>query len=62
MSWVLVIPFDVMKTIMQAESDKEKYGNMRKCLETNINVSGVCSVSQILDSQCSDKSKSKFKI
>lgn len=42
MSWVLVIPFDVMKTIMQAESDPQKYGNMRNCLHTNVNVRLIC--------------------
>lgn len=38
MSWVLVIPFDVMKTIMQAESDPEKHRNLRNLLRTKKSV------------------------
>lgn len=38
MSWILVIPFDVMKTIIQAECGPNRYQNMRKFLKTNIKV------------------------
>lgn len=41
MSWILVIPFDVMKTIMQIEFDaqSDRYRNLRKCLKTKTSVS-----------------------
>lgn len=38
MSWILVIPFDVLKTSMQVESDPDKYKSLRNCLETSTNV------------------------
>lgn len=41
MSWILVIPFDVMKTSMQVQSDPDKYRSLRNTLETNTSVS-VC--------------------
>lgn len=40
MSWALVIPFDVMKTIMQAQSDPKKHRNLRKLIRTKRDVSG----------------------
>lgn len=45
MSWILVIPFDVMKTITQAQSDPDKQRNMRSLLKTKRNVSDFVSVS-----------------
>lgn len=39
MSWILVIPFDVMKTITQAQSDPDKQRNMRSLLKSKRNVS-----------------------
>lgn len=39
MSWILVIPFDVMKTIMQAQSNPDKHRNMRSLVTTRKNVS-----------------------
>lgn len=38
LSWICVIPFDVIKTIMQAEQDTQ-YKNMTHCLKENISVS-----------------------
>lgn len=38
MSWILVIPFDVMKTIIQAQSNPDKQRNMRNLLITKKNV------------------------
>lgn len=39
MSWVLVIPFDVIKTIVQAEVDSSKHGNMIEMFKTKTRVS-----------------------
>lgn len=38
MSWILVIPFDVIKTIMQAESDPAKHRRMTKLFKSKTNV------------------------
>lgn len=38
MSWILVIPFDVMKTIIQAPSDPVEYRSMQSLYKTKRNV------------------------
>lgn len=38
MSWILVVPFDVIKTIMQAESDPTKYQQMTMLFKAKTNV------------------------
>lgn len=39
MSWVLVIPFDVIKTITQAQYDPAQYTSMREIMKTKVDVS-----------------------
>lgn len=39
LSWMFVIPFDVMKTIMQSQSDPNKYPKMRHVVKAKTNVS-----------------------
>lgn len=40
LSWILVIPFDTVKTIMQAEADPNRYKNMTHCLQSSIRRNG----------------------
>lgn len=37
LSWIIAIPFDVLKTIMQADAST-KYENMFHCIKVNIEV------------------------
>lgn len=47
-SWILAIPFDVLKTIMQADA-ATKYDNMMHCIKVNIEVSsGIVRLGGIL--------------
>lgn len=39
LSWIFVIPFDVIKTIMQAEPNPYVYKNMFHCISVNVKVS-----------------------
>lgn len=39
MSWILVIPFDVIKTIVQAETDPNKHGDMAQIFKAKSLVS-----------------------
>lgn len=38
MSWLLVIPFDVIKTITQAQPDPDQHTNMNTLLRAKVNV------------------------
>lgn len=38
MSWILVIPFDVIKTIVQAETDSSKHGDMIQMFKAKTHV------------------------
>ncbi|XP_055699424.1 solute carrier family 25 member 45 [Phlebotomus papatasi] len=40
LSWIFVIPFDVIKTIMQAEPNPYVYKNMFHCISVNVKKSG----------------------
>lgn len=40
LSWIFVIPCDVVKTVMQAELDPKRYKNMIKCTKHIVKVSG----------------------
>lgn len=39
MSWILVIPFDVIKTVVQAETDPYKHGNIAQIFKAKTDVS-----------------------
>ncbi|GAB0090661.1 solute carrier family 25 member 45 [Sergentomyia squamirostris] len=40
LSWIFVIPFDVIKTIMQAEPNPNVYKNMIHCISVNVEKNG----------------------
>lgn len=39
LSWILVIPFDVIKTVVQAETDPYKHGNIAQIFKAKTDVS-----------------------
>ncbi|XP_055683335.1 solute carrier family 25 member 45 isoform X1 [Lutzomyia longipalpis] len=44
LSWIVVIPFDVIKTIMQAEPNPHVYRNMIHCIKVHVERSGWTSL------------------